>query len=94
MAGTKLTRDHHSWTRDITVKKGAPFTITLADATFSTLSVKSDGAAAPRLSLDGEDQASNGAPQLYFVSKRGSGVDAQDNDYIGQIIFLGNDDGQ
>ena len=90
---SKVTRDHHSWTRDITVNKGSPMTITLKDVTNSQLHIKSDGAAAPKLVLSGESQESIGAPELYFVSRRGSGVDAQDNDYLGNIVFYGNDDG-
>ena len=66
---SKVTRDHHSWTRDITVNKGSPMTITLKDVTNSQLHLKSDGAAAPKLVLSGESQESIGAPELYFVSR-------------------------
>ena len=90
---SNVTRDHHRWTRDITVSKATPIAINLTDALNSTLTVSSDGVAAPILAISGLSQESTGSGILQFNTQRDPGTDAQAGDQIGIITFMGYDDG-
>ena len=88
-----VVKDHHRWTRDITVGKATPFSISLTDTLSSTIIIKSDGAAAPTFELRGQSQESTGSPIFNFVAQRDTDTASQDGDSTGVINFKGYDDG-
>ena len=89
---SNVTRDHHRWTRDITVSKASPATINLTDGLNSTLIVSSDGAAAPVLELAGKSQEGTSSPILQFRTQRDTDTSGQVGDNTGVINFIGYND--
>ena len=90
---SNVTRDHHRWTRDITVSKVSPVAINLTDTLNSTLKIISDGAVSPILEISGQSQETASSPILQFRSQRDTDTDAQVGDSVGVIHFIGYDDG-
>ena len=90
---SNVTRDHHRWTRNIDATSIANPTVTLKDTVNSSFTFKSDGAAAPQLTLSGINQETFSCPIFNFIAQRDTDTDSQVGDATGVINFKGYDDG-
>ena len=88
---SKVTRDHHRWTRQIVDKTGLA-KISLEESIGSSITIEADGATSPNLILSGKKQSSLAAPVLTFLTQRDTDTAGQDDDYVGYIAFQGYND--
>ena len=93
MSETKLTRDHHLWTRDTIKNVSGDVTLDLAgDLTIDTaggdMTIPSTVSSKPYLRLQNNNGDANGSTLNFYKST----VSSSDDDTVGQITFMQNDD--
>ena len=69
---SRVTRDHHRWTRNLTAPTGTTIELTPASYVGAALIIDGTGATSPILSLNGQGQGSYASPILDFNSQRGA----------------------